>query len=49
MLAKLFTVTISDVISITLAAIILTMIVSELNIGGIVGVLIGNRLYRMMC
>lgn len=48
MLAKLFTVTVSDVISIALAAIVLAMIFGELTIGGIVGILIGNRLFKMM-
>jgi hypothetical protein len=45
---KLFTITISDVISMALAAVALAWFLGDFNWAAAVGIIIGNRLYSVL-
>jgi len=44
---KLFDVDVSDLISIPLAVIAVSWFTGDLNVGGVIGVIIGNRLWSL--
>ena len=47
-LEKLFNIDITDVITIPLAVLVVSVITGDLTIGGVVGVIIGNRVYALL-
>jgi hypothetical protein len=47
-LEKLFNIDITDVITIPLAVLVVSVITGDLAIGGVVGVIIGNRVYALL-
>jgi hypothetical protein len=48
MTKKLFNITVSDVISIALAALIVAWIVDDFNIAGAIGIILGNRIWALV-
>ena len=47
-LEKLFNIDITDVITIPLAVLVVSVITGDLAIGGVVGAIIGNRVYALL-
>lgn len=47
-LEKLFNIDITDVITIPLAVLVVSVITGDLTIGGVVGAIIGNRVYALL-